>query len=281
MSADENSFDKLNQEFSGYLRQLKKEKAYQSIFLLSEAYVAIVKQFNVNADEYLYYLEKFNTSPRSEFDLSKTEIVLYLKGIIERLERIFNKKIDVDSLRLMSDRSSVDIDNASLPLEELPSNEVNVILPPSSSEMETISHHSESEEFVIDNSIPATEIVTLNSASSKENIIEEIEKYPELVEIYKETVKASPPIDSDSKNGKSGSNGEWEDFTMEPVKKNQSSGNSVGDHDILAILERIDSVSQSELKMGSHISPSPPYSIVKPLKAFGFHDIIPKFSSKK
>ncbi|UYP45012.1 hypothetical protein NEF87_001297 [Candidatus Lokiarchaeum ossiferum] len=281
MSADENSFDKLNQDFSGYLRQLKKEKAHQSIFLLSEAYVAIVKQFNVNADEYLYYLEKFNTSPRSEFDLSKTEIVLYLKGLIEQLERIFNKKIDIDSLRLMSENSSLDATNSTVPSEEFSPTEINTIHPSSSSEIDVVSHHSESKEFIIDTSIHPSEVRSPNSHSSKDNIIEEIGKYPDLVEIYKATVEDSSPNDIDSKTKRSKSENEWEDFTMERVKKPNVSENSSGDQDILAILQRIDSVSQSELKMGDHIAPSSSYSRVKPLKAFGFPDVIPKFSPKQ
>ena len=114
MGDDGDSFDKLNQEFSTFLRQRKKEKAFQSIFLLSEAYVAIVKQFNVNADEYLYYLEKFKTSPRSDFDLSQTEIVLYLKGMIERLERIYGKKIDASSLEIISQEHSVREDDSEI-----------------------------------------------------------------------------------------------------------------------------------------------------------------------
>ncbi len=232
MTEEADSFDKLNQEFSKYLMQLKKEKAFQSIFLLSEAYVAIVKQFHVNADEYLYYLYKWRDSEHSDFDLSQTEIVLYLKSIIERLEGIYNQKIEASSLELLSPEPSHEERADSVPIEE------------------NRSEYPESRK----------EPVALNESGI-------------VSSVGVEHITLEPASDS-----------EWQEITLDNTthtSASQPSASSHGDRDLNAILNALDDTSPIEPKKGIHISPSSEYVVVKPLKAFGFEETIPKFLSKE
>ena len=85
------SFDQLNLDFSKYIRELQRKKAHLSIFLLVDQFISITKIFALSSDEYLYFQNKYRSSELSNKDLTQTEIVMYLKEIIERLEKITGK----------------------------------------------------------------------------------------------------------------------------------------------------------------------------------------------
>ncbi len=99
MGQQNEEFKKLDQEFFNYLLTLKKKKAYYSVFLLSDIYISLGKQFTVDVDEYTYLIDKYRNSELTDFDLSRKEITIYLKNMIEKLESIFKQNIDVNEIQ--------------------------------------------------------------------------------------------------------------------------------------------------------------------------------------
>ena len=91
MSDIPDSFDQLNLDFSEFIRELQQKKAHLSIFLLVDQFISITKIFGLSSEEYIYYQTKYRSSELSTKDLTQTEIVMYLKDIIERLEKITKK----------------------------------------------------------------------------------------------------------------------------------------------------------------------------------------------
>lgn len=96
------SFDQLNLDFSKYIRELQRKKAHLSIFLLVDQFISITKIFALSSDEYLYFQNKYRSSELSNKDLTQTEIVMYLKEIIERLEKITGKTFKAEQLKKIS-----------------------------------------------------------------------------------------------------------------------------------------------------------------------------------
>ncbi len=96
------SFDQLNIDFSKYIRELQRKKAYLSIFLLVDQFISITKIFGLQSEEYLYFQNKYRSSELSDNDLTQTEIVMYLKDIIERLEKITHKTFKAEQLKKTS-----------------------------------------------------------------------------------------------------------------------------------------------------------------------------------
>ena len=52
------SFDQLNIDFSKYIRELQRKKAYLSIFLLVDQFISITKIFGLKSEEYLYFQKR-------------------------------------------------------------------------------------------------------------------------------------------------------------------------------------------------------------------------------
>ena len=96
------SFDQLNLDFSKYIRELQQKKANLSVFLLVDQFISITKIFALSSDEYTYYQNKYRSSELSSKDLTQTEIVMYLKEIIERLEKITGKTFKAEQLKKTS-----------------------------------------------------------------------------------------------------------------------------------------------------------------------------------
>ncbi|MHA1561553.1 MAG: hypothetical protein ACTSPA_05455 [Promethearchaeota archaeon] len=96
------SFDQLNLDFSKFIRELQQKKAYLSIFLCVDQFISITKIFALSSDEYTYYQNKYRSSVLSNKDLTQTEIVMYLKEIIERLEKITGKTFKAEQLKKTS-----------------------------------------------------------------------------------------------------------------------------------------------------------------------------------
>lgn len=96
------SFDQLNLDFSKFIRELQGKKAHLSIFLLVDQFISITKIFALSSDEYFYYQNKYRSSELSSKDLTQTEIVMYLKEIIERLEKITGKTFKAEQLKKTS-----------------------------------------------------------------------------------------------------------------------------------------------------------------------------------
>jgi hypothetical protein len=96
------SFDQLNLDFSKFIRELQQKKANLSVFLLVDQFISITKIFALSSDEYTYYQNKYRSSELSEKDLTQTEIVMYLKEIIERLEKITGKTFKAEQLKKTS-----------------------------------------------------------------------------------------------------------------------------------------------------------------------------------
>ena len=96
------SFDQLNLDFSKFIRELQGKKAYLSIFLLVDQFISITKIFGLSSDEYFYYQKKYRLSELSSKDLTQTEIVMYLKEMIERLEKITGKTFKAEQLKKAS-----------------------------------------------------------------------------------------------------------------------------------------------------------------------------------
>lgn len=99
------SFERLNLDFSKFLRKLQHNHANLSIFLLVDQFVSITKTFNLPSEEYMYYWNKFQSSKISEKDLTQSEIVIYLKKIIERLEKITKKTFKSELLQNISSKN--------------------------------------------------------------------------------------------------------------------------------------------------------------------------------
>ncbi len=96
------SFDQLNLDFSKYIRELQQKKAHLSIFLLVDQFISITKIFGLSSEEYIYFQTKYRSSELSIKDLTQTEIVMYLKEIIERLEKITKKTFKAEQLKKTS-----------------------------------------------------------------------------------------------------------------------------------------------------------------------------------
>ena len=96
------SFDQLNLDFSKYIRELQRKKAHLSIFLLVDQFISITKIFALSSDEYTYFQTKYRSSELSNKDLTQTEIVMYLKEIIERFEKITGKTFKAEQLKKTS-----------------------------------------------------------------------------------------------------------------------------------------------------------------------------------
>ena len=96
------SFDQLNLDFSKFIRELQQKKANLSVFLLVDQFISITKIFALSSDEYTYYQNKYRSSELSSKDLTQTEIVMYLKEIIERLEKITGKTFKAEQLKKTS-----------------------------------------------------------------------------------------------------------------------------------------------------------------------------------
>jgi len=99
------SFDQLNLDFSKYIRELQRKKAHLSIFLLVDQFISITKIFALSSDEYTYFQTKYRSSELSKKDLTQTEIVMYLKDIIERLEKITGKTFKAAQLKKISSKN--------------------------------------------------------------------------------------------------------------------------------------------------------------------------------
>jgi hypothetical protein len=98
------SFDQLNLDFSKFIRELQQKKANLSVFLLVDQFISITKIFALSSDEYTYYQNKYKKSELSRKDLTQTEIVMYLKEIIERLEKITGKTFKAEQLKKISSK---------------------------------------------------------------------------------------------------------------------------------------------------------------------------------
>jgi len=99
MSNIPDSFDQLNLDFSKFIRELQQKKAHLSIFLLVDQFKSITKIFGLSSDEYTYFQTKYRSSELSNKDLTQTEIVMYLKEMIERLEKITGKTFKAEQLK--------------------------------------------------------------------------------------------------------------------------------------------------------------------------------------
>lgn len=102
MSTNPDSFDQLNLDFSKFIRELQRKKAHLSVFLLVDQFRSITKIFALSSNEYTYYQNKYRSSELSQKDLTQTEIVMYLKEIIERLEKITGKTFKAEQLKKTS-----------------------------------------------------------------------------------------------------------------------------------------------------------------------------------
>ena len=102
MTTNSDSFDQLNLDFSKFIRELQRKKAPLSVFLLVDQFISITKIFALSSDEYTYYQNKYRSSELSDKDLTQTEIVMYLKEIIERLEKITGKTFKAEQLKKTS-----------------------------------------------------------------------------------------------------------------------------------------------------------------------------------
>ncbi len=102
MTTNPDSFDQLNLDFSKFIRELQRKKAHLSVFLLVDQFISITKIFALSSNEYAYYQKKYRSSELSDKDLTQTEIVMYLKEIIERLEKITGKKFKAEQLKKTS-----------------------------------------------------------------------------------------------------------------------------------------------------------------------------------
>jgi len=99
MSDIPDSFDQLNLDFSKFIRELQQKKAHLSIFLLVDQFISITKIFGLSSDEYTYFQTKYRSSELSSKDLTQTEIVMFLKEIIERLEKTTGKTFKAEQLK--------------------------------------------------------------------------------------------------------------------------------------------------------------------------------------
>ncbi|QEE17559.1 hypothetical protein DSAG12_03396 [Promethearchaeum syntrophicum] len=99
MKDNPDSFDQLNLDFSKFIRELQQKKAHISIFLLVDQFISITKIFGLISDEYSYFQTKYRSSEISSRDLTQTEIVMYLKEMIERLEKITGKTFKAEQLK--------------------------------------------------------------------------------------------------------------------------------------------------------------------------------------
>jgi hypothetical protein len=98
-TAESDSYEKINVEFSEYLRKLRRKKADRTIYILSGFFKRISDDFGLKTDEYDYFFSKYEDSVNTENDLSKQEVLEYLKTIVIRLELIFEKKMESKKLR--------------------------------------------------------------------------------------------------------------------------------------------------------------------------------------
>ena len=118
LSSENDSYDDLNSEFSRNLREMKKTKANHTIFLSVEAYKVITEKFKINSDEYDYFLDKYRDSKKTDIDKTQNELLTYFKAIIERLQKITRKKVEINLLELLS----IDIENSIPKPKKLPEN---------------------------------------------------------------------------------------------------------------------------------------------------------------
>ena len=102
MTTNPDSFDQLNLDFSKFIRELQRKKAHLSVFLVVDQFISITRIFGVLSEEYIYFQNKYRSSELSDKDLTQTEIVMYLKEIIERLEKITGKTFKAEQLKKVS-----------------------------------------------------------------------------------------------------------------------------------------------------------------------------------
>ncbi|MHA2002431.1 MAG: hypothetical protein ACTSVU_10120 [Promethearchaeota archaeon] len=96
------TIDEIHIDFSNYIRQLKQKKAFASIFVIVEYFLAILNSFNLSSDEYVYYLDKYSDAAPCEEDLTRSEILGFLKSLILRIEAITGQKFKSEEMKLSS-----------------------------------------------------------------------------------------------------------------------------------------------------------------------------------
>jgi hypothetical protein len=82
------SFEKVNDDIARTLRELKQKNASWTMHALVECYVRIVQYFQLEAEEYDYYLSRYQDAKVSGGDWGIPQIQDYMFKMIHRLEQI-------------------------------------------------------------------------------------------------------------------------------------------------------------------------------------------------
>jgi hypothetical protein len=104
---DSDSVDIILADFASYLRKLKRNHAYASIHILADYFISIARCFTITISEYAYFLDKYQSSELTDADLSQTDIVTYLKSLIDRLEGVTGTIFNSSDLHLSSKKPLV------------------------------------------------------------------------------------------------------------------------------------------------------------------------------
>ena len=88
MPESPDSFEKVNDDIARTLRELKQKNASWSMHALVECYIHIVQYFQLEAEEYDYYLSRYQEAKASSGDWGIPQIQEYIFKMIHRLEQI-------------------------------------------------------------------------------------------------------------------------------------------------------------------------------------------------
>ena len=177
------SVDIILADFAAQLHKLKRNHAYASIHILADYFISIARCFTITTSEYEYFLDKYQGSLITEADLSQTEIVIYLKTLIERLEGVTGTTFDSSALHLSSEKPLAVSNQDDLP----PQTEVEEV----QRLKKELADYPELSE-ILDETITSPAIVSI-----PQKITPPSEGDPDLVNILEQLPPSSPTTQSD------------------------------------------------------------------------------------